>query len=282
MAFKSIITIVTDFEADKSALAAAEQAAQYHDGHLTVICLGLDRTQPGFIYAGYTGADAVVIQSNMQQAREDADSIAVKVRKHLQSASFGWAAAPMSAQSIGLTPFLAHQLRFADLVVVPRPYGDGRGPEHEEILEASLFNAHVPVLVVPPEGRLAAQPGRIVLAWNESAEALNATRAAMPLLRAAEVVDIVIIDPPHHGPDRSDPGGALSQMLARHGARAEVSILAKTMPRISEMISRHVRDKNADMVVMGAYGHSRFRQSILGGATRNMLEMAEVPVLMAH
>ena len=95
-------------------------------------------------------------------------------------------------------------------------------------------------------------------------------------------MNIAVIDPPQHGPERSDPGGMLCQMLVRHGVRAEVSVLAKTLPRISDVLARHVRDQNADLLVMGAYGHSRFREAILGGATRNMLEEAEVPVLMAH
>jgi nucleotide-binding universal stress UspA family protein len=71
-------------------------------------------------------------------------------------------------------------------------------------------------------------------------------------------------------------------MLSRQGVRAEISILAKTMPRVSDVLLRHVKDKNADLVVMGAYGHSRFLEEILGGATRNMLAEAHVPVVMAH
>ncbi|MGL4280834.1 MAG: universal stress protein, partial [Albidovulum sp.] len=78
------------------------------------------------------------------------------------------------------------------------------------------------------------------------------------------------------------PGGMLSQLLSRHGIHAEVSVLAKTLPKTSEVLSRHARDIDADLIVMGAYGHSRFREAILGGTTRNMLEMAEIPVLMAH
>ena len=122
----------------------------------------------------------------------------------------------------------------------------------------------------------------MVIAWNESYEALAAIRAALPLLQKAVSVDIAIIDPPAHGPDRSDPGGQLGQMLVRHGVKAEVSVLAKTMPRVSDVICRHCTDRDAQLLVMGAYGHSRFRESILGGATRNMLEMAHVPVLLSH
>ena len=123
---------------------------------------------------------------------------------------------------------------------------------------------------------------RVIVAWNGSSEALSAVRAALPALIAAESVNIVVIDPPQHGPDRSDPGGALAQMLVRHGVNTEISILAKTMPRVSDLLLRHARDMDADMLVMGAYGHSRFREAILGGATRNMLENAKIPVLMAH
>jgi nucleotide-binding universal stress UspA family protein len=182
----------------------------------------------------------------------------------------------------GLTPYVAHRARLSDLVVLPKPYGPGRGHENEAITEAALFNGHVPVLVIPDGGTYPDPVGHVVVAWNESTEALAAIRAALPILQGAGSVDIAVIDPPTHGPDRSDPGGQLSQMLARHGVRTEVSVLAKTMPRVSDILCRYCGDKEADLLVMGAYGHSRFRESILGGATRNMLEVSEVPVLLAH
>ena len=109
-----------------------------------------------------------------------------------------------------------------------------------------------------------------------------AARRAMPFLRRAESVQIVVVDPPTHGPERSDPGGLLCQLLVRHGIKAEVSVLAKTLPRISEVLARQARDIDAGLLVMGAYGHSRFREAILGGATRDMLESAEIPVFLAH
>lgn len=280
MAFKSITTIVTDVARDAHAIDAAADLTRRQDGHLDVLCLGLDRTQPGFYYAG---TNALITQDNLDHARSEAEEIETAINERLRAAGITFAATPLCAQMVGLTPFLAHHTRFSDVVVLSKPYGEGRGHEHEEILEAALFNAHVPVMVVP-EGvdTIPSEPNRVVVAWNESHEAMTAIRAALPVLQTAACVDIVIVDPPKHSPDRSDPGGQLSQMLARHGVRAEVSVLAKTMPRVSDVLCRHVRDKNADMVVMGAYGHSRFRESLLGGATRNMLEMAEVPVLMAH
>lgn len=279
MAYKTIATVMTDAELDAAALAAAVKIAHQEEAHLDVICLGLDRTQPGFYYAG---ANAMIIQDNLVQAQNDAEKLEEHVRNELDGADIRWAVQTATAQLAGLTPFVAHRTRFADLVVLAKPYGEGRGHENEAIVEAALFNGHVPVMVIPDRAEFPDRIERAVIAWNESAEALAAIRSALPVLQRADTVNIAIIDPPQHGPDRSDPGGELSQMLTRHGVRAEVAVLAKTMPRISDVLCRHCSDQNADLMVMGAYGHSRFRESILGGATRNMLELTEVPILMAH
>lgn len=279
MGYKSIVTVVTDAEIDKAALNASIKIARLEGAHLDVLCLGIDRTQPGFYYAG---ANALVIQDNLIQAQTDAEALEKKVNDELDGQDITWAISAATVQMAGLTPFVAHRARFADLVILPRPYGPGRGHESEAIIEAVLFNSHVPVVVIPDGSDFPDAVGQTIIAWNESAEALAAIRAALPFLKGADRVDIAIIDPPTHGPDRSDPGGQLSQMLVRHGVRAEVSVLAKTMPRVSDVLCRHCGDKDADLLVMGAYGHSRFREFILGGATRNMLEVAEVPVLLAH
>lgn len=279
MPFKTITTIMCDEKADMHALDAAVALARRENAHLDVICLGLDRTQPGFYYAG---TNAMVLQDNLQFAQKESEAIETAVQEHLRIEDISWAARAMTAQMAGLTPQLSHTLRFSDLVVLPRPYGPGRGHEHEEILEAALFSCRVPVLIMPDSAALPERIQRVVVAWNESNEALGAVRAALPILANADNVNITVIDPPQHGPDRSDPGGALCQMLNRHGVQAEVSVLAKTMPRVSDILCRHVRDQDADLLVMGAYGHSRFRESILGGATRNMLELAELPVFMTH
>jgi nucleotide-binding universal stress UspA family protein len=71
-------------------------------------------------------------------------------------------------------------------------------------------------------------------------------------------------------------------MLSRHGVSCEIDVLSKSLNRVSDVLNRHITDTGADLLVMGAYGHSRFREAILGGATRNMLEHATVPVFMAH
>lgn len=279
MAFVNITTIVTNLDADRVALDAAAQLALQTGGHLDVLCLGIDRTQPGFYYSG---TNAIAMQSNLIQAKKDANEIEEAVGNLLRSENLNWITMPAFTQSVGLAHFLAFHTRFSDIVVLPKPYSENSGHEGEAIVESALFNAKVPVLIIPEEGKLPTSLDKVVVAWNDSREALVAVRAALPVLIEASKVSVAIIDPPTHAPDRSDPGGALLQMLSRHGVHAEVSILAKTMPRVSDVIARHVDDQNADILVMGAYGHSRFRESILGGATRNMLQMTKTPILMAH
>lgn len=279
MAYKSLLTVITDTNVAKPALEKAIMMARAEDAHLDVLCIGVDRTQTGYYYAG---ASAVFQQEVIEKAKEEADTAEKFATGILEKEDINWSMDKAVAQLAGLGRIVAHRARFSDLVILPRPYGKGCGQEQETIVESTLFEGHVPTLVIPPKAKAAAETKRIIVAWNESSEAMSAVRAALPALITADSVNIVVIDPPQHGPDRSDPGGALSQMLVRHGVKAEITVLAKTMPRVSDVLLRHARDMNADMIVMGAYGHSRFREAILGGATRNMLENTRVPVLMAH
>ncbi|HHC29403.1 MAG TPA: universal stress protein, partial [Rhodobacterales bacterium] len=215
-------------------------------------------------------------------AREDSVHLETFANEKLAGASHPWSATAVSAQMVALNGLVAHRTRFSDLVVLPRPYGEGRGHDCEAITEAAMFEGDVPVLIQPDGTDFPQEINTVMIGWNESNEALRAVRAALPFLKQAENVNIAIVDPPQHGPERSDPGGSLSQMLSRHGVRPEVSVLSKTLPRVCDVLLRHASDIGADMMVMGAYSHSRFRESILGGATRHILELAEVPVLMAH
>jgi len=278
MDYKTIVTFVRDFETERSALDTAAAMAEARGGHLMVVCLGIDRTQPGAYYAG---ASAIALQQTLAEAQADASAIEAKVRDLFRSRPRCNVLA-VTAQIGAVGPLVADFTRFADLAVVLKPYGEKRGVEDVAIVEGALFGYRTPVLVLPPGVDSAIEPKSAVVAWNESLESLTAVRAAMPFLKACAKVNIAIIDPPKHSSDRSDPGGNIAEMLSRHGIRADISVLAKTMPRVSDVLVRHVRDTDANLIVMGGYGHSRFREAILGGATRNMLEMAEVPLLMAH
>jgi nucleotide-binding universal stress UspA family protein len=281
MAYKSLLTVAASAEGVLTTVTAAAQIAQTMDAHLDGLALGVDRTQVGY---SYVGSGAVVIAAAMDRAEAEAREAeaALNAAIKAQTPTLRSSVESVVTQLGALTDVVAGRARYSDLVILPQPYGKSRGVEDEAITEAALFEGMAPVLIIPPSGMKSAEPKRILIAWNQSREALVAARRAMPFLRRAETVQIVVIDPPAHGPERSDPGGLLCQLLVRHGIRAEVSVLARTLPRVSEVLARHARDFDAGLLVMGAYGHSRFREAILGGATRNMLEGADIPVLLAH
>ncbi len=279
MSYKSLLTVMTETTLAKPALAQLTALAASQEGHAEALCLGVDRSQTGYYYAG---ANALILQETLSRANAEADEILAFAQDYLGKSGVRWSAESGVAQIADIGRHVAHRARFSDLVVLPRPYGEGHGAEAEPIVEAAMFEGHAPVLVVPDDFEPISTPRTILIGWNESVEAMRAIRCAMPFLKQAELARIVVIDPPRHGPDRSDPGGMLSQMLARHGVKCEIDVLSKTMTRVSDILNRHAVDTEADMIVMGAYGHSRFREAILGGATRNMLEQCTVPVFLAH
>ena len=282
MAYKSILTVVSAAAQARTAISASAELCAWQNAHLDVLAVGIDRIQMGY---SYIGAEAVLIDATMERATAEAkvNEAAARVALGEPAPGLRWGLESAVVQVGMLTDLVASHARFADLVVVPGPYAPDAVDSAAVVLEAALFNARTPVLVVPSgHGVAVLPPRRIVLAWDQSAEALAAARLALPLLKAADQVVMTVVDPGAHGPERSDPGGLLCQYLVRHGVKAEVSVLAKTLPRIAEVLARQVADVNADMLVMGAYGHSRLREEILGGATRDTLEHSAVPVFLAH
>ncbi|WP_271949806.1 universal stress protein [Ruegeria faecimaris] len=279
MAYKSLLTVLTETEQSAPALAQMAALATAQDAHAEALCLGVDRSQTGYYYAG---ANALILQETLSRAKAEAEDTLHYAETYLNSSGVRWSAESGVAQIADIGRHVAHRARFSDLVILPQPYGKDRSVEAEPIVEAAMFEGHAPVLVIPENTTPFDKPGTVLVGWNESVEAMRAIRCALPFLIEADQVRIVVIDPPTHGPDRSDPGGLLSQMLSRHGVKCEIDVLSKTMSRVSDILNRHATDTETDMIVMGAYGHSRFREAILGGATRNMLEQSTVPVFMAH
>lgn len=280
MGYKTISLIATNTATDGPALRAALGIAAREEANLEIYCVGID---PAHYDALSVGAVAVTVEAAITEARARAAHVAEWVRGIIPANATRVSVQEVVSPQLGLDFTVSRVARYSDLVVATQPYGPGRDATQVTLVEAALFATGAPVLVVPETEMDWSRPfGRVLVAWNESDVSFAAIRAGLPILQAAEHVDIIMVDPPSHSPERSDPGGAVSLMLARHGVRTEVSILARTLPRISEIILRFARDHGADAIVMGAYGHSRFREAILGGATREMLETAHVPLFMAH
>jgi len=177
---------------------------------------------------------------------------------------------------------LCMQARYADLVVLGQATDTGgkEGSLLPDLPDYVLLNCGRPVLLVPRSGRFPTIGKRVMVAWNGSMEAAKAVTAALPLLRGAEQVTLAVLG---NSADilGESPGADIALYLARHGVKVEV--LRRPEPADpGKAILSLAADFNVDLLVMGAYGHSRFREMMLGGATRTILATATLPVLMAH
>ena len=174
--------------------------------------------------------------------------------------------------------------RYVDLTILGQPDPD-RGdldlirPRPEQV----TFASGRPVLVVPYAGQFETVGRRVLIGWNASREATRAVNDAMPLLTAAEVVTVLTIDA-REGPDAHGelPGADISLHLARHGVKAEIERTVSAGIAPGEVLLSRAADLGADLLVIGAYGHSRVRELLLGGATRSILQSMTLPVLMSH
>lgn len=277
-AYKSLSVIITDQDLDHGTLQSAIVMARRMDAHLDVICLAIDFTALETFPAGAVGLAAMPIHNDESYA--DATAMVAWAKQQMPAAFAKFEIRPIVASQFALPTILARAVRYSELVVVNRPYGGGRTAMHVTVLETALFACELPVLVVSDTDHI--DIGRVVIAWDETDGAMTAVRQAMPILQAADRVEVVMVDPPSHSAERSDPGGALCVMLARRGIKPEVAILAGSMPRVSDVLLRYASEHNTDLIVMGGYGHSRLREAMFGGVTRDMLEKSPLPLMMAR
>ena len=184
--------------------------------------------------------------------------------------------------AIGLTePFVTRWAHCADLVILGQ-----RIPDHDTGLyrpEDVILSCSRPVLVVPYAGRRPDRLGENVLvAWNGSREAGRAVQEAIPLMSASSAVTVLLVDPEEDAD--IDLAEDLVTHLGRHGLHARTQIIRHDLATMaaSDTILTQVAELDADLLVMGAYSHSRFREIILGGVTRDILRDMNFPVLMAH
>lgn len=175
--------------------------------------------------------------------------------------------------------------RYSDLVVIGQrergaEYDTGLAPDFVEEL---VLSAGRPVLLVPYVGRFAETGRHVLVAWNAGREAARAVVDALPLLARAETVNVMVFDPHKRPADHGDiPGADIGLYLSRHGVKVSVSQQRSGDEHVGEQILSRAADAGADLIVMGAYGHSRMRELVLGGATRTLLDSMTVPVLMSH
>jgi nucleotide-binding universal stress UspA family protein len=138
-------------------------------------------------------------------------------------------------------------------------------------------------VIVVPFIRAAATIGeRVLVAWDGGREAARAVNDALPILERAKSVTVLSVNPASEDGSRREPGADISLHLARHGVKVEAQRRITTEISAGDAILNEIASKGSDLLVMGAYGHSRLRELVLGGVTRQILGSMTVPVLMSH
>lgn len=179
---------------------------------------------------------------------------------------------------------LVLQSRYADLLVLGQADRDdpAGGALLQDLPEYMVLNGCCPVLLVPFAGQFDSLGGTVLLAWDGSVQAARAAARALPLLAAARRVVVTMVDPvigtDQHG---EEPGADIALFLARHGVKVDV-LSVQGEGDVGETLLANADRVRADLLVMGAYGHPRLQEIMLGGATRTILATATLPVLLAH
>lgn len=281
MNYKTILVHVDESKHMAKRVRIASQLAMNCNAHL----VGAAATAvPGAFYLpGVVGESAVTLSAYLTYLQERAQDALTEFESLAQRAGVVSLEKRTVEDESGVG--ICMQARYSDLVVLGQSDPEESLPAlRPGFPEYVVMNAGRPVLIVPYAGEFAQVGKRVLIAWDASMEATRAVTAAIPFLREADLVQVVVFDsksrPDAHG---EQPGADIALFLSRHGVKVEVS-QQTTADRIDtgNAILSYAADFNADMLVMGGYGHSRFREVLLGGVTKTILQSMTVPVLMAH
>lgn len=245
--------------------------------HLNLVVFGTMQTMPTAAYGGMPDyyltdeRDRIV-----RQAQERAAEIERKIQSSYLSASL--LIECVDTGMIGRT--MAQHAHFADVTAFP----NGSIPASDSLTNAFngvLFEAGQPVVVLGAGEKPLPTAKRVIMAWNGEPEAARAIHRSLPLIQSAQDVHVVLVDP-DSSKFGSNPGDDMAAFLTRHGLKVTVDQIASGGDEIAGVLLQHAIDKDADLIIMGAYGHSRLRQWLLGGTTRDLLGNSGFPVLMVH
>jgi len=279
MAFRDILVLVDDGPAAKARTEAAVELATRSDAHLVGLRLLAVPTVPGFVAAqmpeAVREAQAAIDREAAATARRRFEDVARRAGLSYEwrdvAADTGQGAEPISIQA-----------RYADLLIVGQPDGDASA-EERALIETLLVGCGRPVLVIPSIGAPAGFGGKAIVAWDARREAARAVADALPLLTKAEETEVVTVNArPGRGGHGAEPGADIAAHLARHGVKVRVAQLSSGPLSVGDLLLNRASDQGADLIVMGAYAHSRLRDLVLGGVTKHMLKHMTVPVFTAH
>ncbi len=280
MDYRTILVSLNNYDQTAKVLDHAVAIAKKYDAHLIGLhVLPKINIQP---FAVPVDIPQEVLEAQKKAFQEEAD----RVKAHFnevtgrESISTEWRG--VVDQKTSIATRTVENAHYADLIVTGQ--GKPEGPdEMAELCERLIMEAGRPIYLVPRETKVNQAGDVILLAWNASRESARAAFDALPFLHNSRQVNIVWIEPEDSAGQSLDLGGSeIATTLARHGVQAEITWPTEKTGGIGLSLNEQVARSGADLVVMGGYGHSRFREYIFGGATRHMLANMSVPILISH
>lgn len=270
---KSILLHIDHDPAMKARLQVALDIARSSNGHLTCLqAVSYEVFAPGDFYGSAIAAAMPVIKENADKLRETIE----RELEH-EGVPWDWRFVYGIAQHrlLELSPL-------ADVIIVgPSDIGaDGRGPS--ALVGDLVLKAPVPVLVVPEGTGSFDVSAPMLIAWNGSAEACVALRAAVPLLACSCKLTLVSIAEKDENARFDFPSTEGAKYLARHGIDCEIVEIPRGEATIADTLFSAAQMRECGLMVMGAFGHSRLAELLLGGVTRRMLSEPQMPILLAH
>ena len=275
--FKDIITYLSVSKGNEAIADFAVSVASTLEAHITGIAMVFVLNTPG-ASMGYLPLEKIEPQQREYEAA------AKTARDHFAAATAraGVSAGPQLlhtsfAKAANLFGRIA---RGFDLSIVGQAKPD-RNAVEAMISESTLFESGRPVIIVPYIQKAPIKLDRIMVCWDGSRSAARAVADAMPFLERAKNVEVVIVTNERGKRDEIE-GADIGQHLARHGLKVEVTRITHGDLDVADALLSHSMDASADFMVMGGYGHSRLREFVLGGVTRNILRTMTLPTLMSH
>jgi len=275
--YKDILLILpsgTD-EAGHDFLVRGIEVARLMEAHVSGLVVERPLPMPVSMRRPYTAGMEEELKRRRQEAHDAANAELAAFEAEARRAGLSHEGR-LIAVSEGTYDAVVERARLRSLVVAPFVAND---EGHADLVQALIFGAGRPVLVLPRGGEKPFRPSRVVVAWDNERAATRAIGDAMPFLRHAKEVRIVTVLS-----DKQSTAGAtgpeLVAHLARCGAHATLREIERGRRSVGEALAGEA--ESADLLVMGAFGHSRIRDFFLGGATRHMLDGVTVPTLLSH
>ena len=280
MSVKSLLLYLGDAEGSAKEVEAGVDLAGRFGAHMIGLHIAPEPVFPSFVM-GQLPRGALEAQQKAMEAR--GAEAAAAFRSACDKAGVSSELREARAFVEDIPAGVGQQARYADLLLLSQHNPDAPRPGGGSLLERTVLSSGAPALIVPYIGAPKNYGRRVLLAWDGSREAARAVKDAMPFLEAAEKVTVLCINPKKDAVGHShEPGADIAHFLARHGVKAEAKHVTSGGVGIGETLLSRMSDEGSDLLVMGAYGHSRLSELILGGVTRTILEHMTVPVLMSH